>query len=432
MSAPAKPAFEPFLTPDALSALMRSTWTWDDRALRRDLSVLLVGLDAARAADAEHADALFARSHAAAARFVASVLGPKLIADTGNPLRSHFLADTLDSAHFERTAAAALARFHTTAPAYIEEQTRALDYPAERTWTDLVTADGAHGLGAAMRAYGNGLSASTFYASMGLAWQTLGVVTGDSSAVNGYADELLAGTMTATLAAAEHSGSWDPALVKTRATEVRDGWHLTGLKQVVPAADGADVIFVIGRSMAGPSLFAVEGAAPGLTVTPLDVIDHTRPLYQVELSDTPAVLLGAEGAGGRLMTRAIDLATTALAGEQVGLIERSMSLLVTDDAVGRPDVTDRVTRVALDHVAAAALWRHALSEDAAGSPGGSAAAAAAHIVCSAAALRATTAVAELLGPSKDTDALLRRGLSANLIFGGPAVSHERHLERLGL
>jgi len=45
-------AFARLLTPDTLSALMRSTWTWDDRALRRDLAVLLVDLDAADAADA--------------------------------------------------------------------------------------------------------------------------------------------------------------------------------------------------------------------------------------------------------------------------------------------------------------------------------------------------------------------------------------------
>ena len=42
------PEFEDALTPETLSALMRSTWTWDDRALRRDLSTLLVEIAAAR------------------------------------------------------------------------------------------------------------------------------------------------------------------------------------------------------------------------------------------------------------------------------------------------------------------------------------------------------------------------------------------------
>lgn len=448
MSTPAEPdpsapgpAFEDMLTPDALSALMRSTWTWDDRALRRDLSVLLVSLDAARAATPENddstpsgrAETLLARTHSAAARFIAAVLGPKLIADTGNPLRPHFLAQAIDPAQFERIADAELARVRTNAPAYIEEQTGELEYPAEKTWHELAVEDGARGLGAAMRAYGNSLSASEFFGSMGLAWQTLRAVIGDSSTAADYADKLQTGAMSATLAAAEQTGSWDPAMVRTRAEEGPDGWQLTGLKQFVPAADGADVYFVIGRSIAGPSLFAVDRSAPGLKVTGLDVIDKTRPLHQVELSNTPAVLLGTEGAGGRLMSRAIDLATTALAGEQVGLIERSMSLLVANDAAGPADaVENRLAEVTLDHVAAASLRRRALAEEAAGSPGASAAAAAAHIGCSAAAVRAATAVAELLGPSEETDALLRRALSASLLFGGPALSHERHLERLGV
>ncbi|MEB3071694.1 hypothetical protein [[Mycobacterium] vasticus] len=34
--------FGEFLTPETVYALMRSTWTWDDRAPRRDLGALLV------------------------------------------------------------------------------------------------------------------------------------------------------------------------------------------------------------------------------------------------------------------------------------------------------------------------------------------------------------------------------------------------------
>ena len=39
-------AFEAGLTPENLTAIMRSTWTWDDRALRRDLARLLTALRA--------------------------------------------------------------------------------------------------------------------------------------------------------------------------------------------------------------------------------------------------------------------------------------------------------------------------------------------------------------------------------------------------
>ena len=428
-------AFDELLTSDALSALMRSTWTWDDRALRRDLASLLTELDAVRAAASEkndaHVDTLRARAHSSAARFVAAVLGPKLIADTGNPLRAHFLADAIDPAQFDRAAASSFAGVRAQALEYVAAQTRDLDYPAAADWMGLVAADGTRGLGAAMRGYGYSLSDSAFFGNVGLAWQTLRAVIGDSTAADEYADKIQSGDLAATLAAAEQTGSWDPALVKTRAAETDDGWRLTGIKQFVPAADGADVYLVIARSTAGPSLFAVDKSAPGLAVTSLDVIDSTRPLSQIDLSDTPASLLGTEGAGGRLMLKAIDLAVTALAAEQVGLIERAMSLLV-EHAADLPDVPafeSRVAGVTLDHVAAASLWRRALVADA---EDASAAAAAAHVGCSAAAVRAATAAAELLGPSEETDALLRRALSASLLFGGPALSHERLLERLGV
>jgi alkylation response protein AidB-like acyl-CoA dehydrogenase len=431
-------AFDDYLTSDALSALMRSTWTWDDRALRHDLADLLVDLDAVRWAspnhDAAQLDTLRARAHSAAARFVAAVLGPKLIADTGNPLRPHFLADAVDPARFDRAATSSFADVRAGASEYIAAQTRELDYPAESSWMGLVAADGTQGLGAAMRAFGNSRSTSNFFGSMGLAWQTLRAVIGDSTVADEYAEKLESGAISATLAAAEQTGSWDPAMVKTRAVDTDDGWRLTGLKQFVPAADGADVIFLIARSTAGPSLFAVESSAQGLSVTPLDVIDPTRPLSQIELSDTPATLLGTEGAGGRLMIKAIDLATTALAAEQVGLIERAMSLLV-QHAADLPDLPAFETLLAgvtLDHVAAASLWRRALAEETTGTPDASAAAAAAHVGCSAAAVRVATAAAQLLGPSDETDAMFQRALSGSLLFGGPALSHERLLERLGI
>lgn len=435
-------AFDALLTSDSLSALMRSTWTWDDRALRRDLAILLVDLDAIRAlSDQNTADqdtaqlaTLRARAHSSAARFVAAVLGPKLIADTGNQLRPHFLAESIDPARFDRAAATSFDEVRAHAADYVADQTRELDYPAESTWMGLVAEGGAHGLGAAMRGYGNSLSDSPFFGNVGLAWQTLRAVIGDRSAADEYAEKIASGSIRGALAAAEQTGSWDPAMVKTRATETDGTWQINGLKQFVPAADGADVYFVIARSTAGPSLFAVESSATGVAVTNLDVVDSSRPLSQIEFSDAPATLLGTEGAGGRLMLRAIDLVTTALAAEQVGLIEKAMSLLVahSTDLTDAPSFETRVAGVALDHVAATALWRRALAEDAAGSPAASTAAAAAHIGCSAAAVRAATAAAELLGPSEETDALLRRALSGALLFGGPALSHERLLERLGL
>jgi len=87
------------LTPERLAALMRATGTLDDGALRRDLSVLLADLLATahlnrRAARAMRAGMtpgpersvaklMHAQNLTRAAHFVSDVLGPRIIADTG-------------------------------------------------------------------------------------------------------------------------------------------------------------------------------------------------------------------------------------------------------------------------------------------------------------------------------------------------------------
>jgi hypothetical protein len=423
--------FEDLLTPDALTALMRSTWTWDDRAIRRDLAALLVDLDAARAAEtaddtAGHADALHARALASGAAFIEVVLGSNLIADTGNRLRHQFVAHALNRAALARAASTALGDVRAHAAAYLTDAAN-IDYPPESSWLTLLATTGHEGLGKAMRAYGHGLSASAFFGNAGLAWQTLGVVGDDSEAVTGYRKGIEAGQISSTLAVAEQGGSWDPALVRTKATRINQGWQLSGDKELVPAAHDADVLFVVARSVAGPSLFAVDADARGLKLAAHDVIDETRPLHHLQLADTPATILGKEGSGGHLMMTAIDSATTALAAEQIGLIEKAIAIFA---AASPPE--EAATEVALQHTAALSLWRRAIREVSAHSSDAPSAAAAAHIGCSGAAVNVATTVAEFVGPSADTDAILRRALSGSLLFGGPALSHERLLERLGI
>jgi acyl-CoA dehydrogenase len=87
------------LTAEHLSALMRATYTWDDRALRRQLAALLAeamaveSLNAMAARKIETgrpvgpersiAKLVHARNVTRAAHFVAEVLGPRIIADNG-------------------------------------------------------------------------------------------------------------------------------------------------------------------------------------------------------------------------------------------------------------------------------------------------------------------------------------------------------------
>ncbi|AZG45478.1 acyl-CoA dehydrogenase family protein [Gordonia insulae] len=88
------------LTPKHLSALMRATWTWDDRALRRDLSQLIAeamavdglnemaaqAMETGQAAGPERSIAklMHGRNLTRSAHFASDVLGPRIIADNGD------------------------------------------------------------------------------------------------------------------------------------------------------------------------------------------------------------------------------------------------------------------------------------------------------------------------------------------------------------
>ncbi|GAC1634726.1 MAG: hypothetical protein NVS4B6_00560 [Mycobacterium sp.] len=415
------PAFEDALTADKLTALMRSTWTWDDRALRRDLSTLLVDVAAANGGIGDEAIArtLRARSLASGAGFAADVLGPHLIADAGSALRNEFLTAASDPAALDRIASEAYTEVRSRATDYLSALSEA-DYPAESTWLRLATTQDA-GLGAAMRSYGYSLSGAPLFSNVALAWQTLRALGADGTK---YRERIERGELRATVAAAERSGSWDPALVRTKAEPDGDGWGLSGIKLFVPDAASADVILVLARSIAGPSFFAVDADAAGVSITELDSIDATRPLFGVELKDTPAVLLGSEGRGGALMRNTMDLAMTALAGEQVGLIERAVAVLLRH---GLGEAGADLAQTALDHATAVSLWMQAQSADAE-----LGAAAMAHIGCSRASLRVARLTAEVASDSGEAAAILRRALSSSLLLGGPAVFYERLLDRLGI
>ncbi|WP_019071856.1 acyl-CoA dehydrogenase family protein [Streptomyces hokutonensis] len=87
------------LSPDHLSALMRATWTWDDRALRARLAELLVDVLATRhlnnralrtlraggtpGPEMSVSKLMYGQNLTRAAHFVSDVLGPRIIADTG-------------------------------------------------------------------------------------------------------------------------------------------------------------------------------------------------------------------------------------------------------------------------------------------------------------------------------------------------------------
>jgi hypothetical protein len=71
---------------------------------------------------------------------------------------------------------------------------------------------------------------------------------------------------------------------------------VTGTKLFVVDGHTAGLLLVIARAPDGPALFAVEGAAPGVTRAKLDSLDLTRGLASVTLDGASAARIDT-GAG---------------------------------------------------------------------------------------------------------------------------------------
>ncbi|GAA2417134.1 acyl-CoA dehydrogenase family protein [Actinomadura vinacea] len=140
-------------------------------------------------------------------------------------------------------------------------------------------------------------------------------------ALPGIAD----GSTPATLAWMD-GDDWAPESISMAARRVGEGWVLDGTKSYVLDGHVADLVLVAARVGGETALFAVDGAAPGLTRTPLTTLDQTRRLARLGFDGTPARLL--ERDAGPVLERALDLAAVALAAEQLGGAQRTLEMTV--------------------------------------------------------------------------------------------------------
>jgi alkylation response protein AidB-like acyl-CoA dehydrogenase len=186
---------------------------------------------------------------------------------------------------------------------------------------------------------GRALLCAPYYATVALAANAL-LVSGDDAAKKEFLPGIASGDTIATLAFTEDSGRWDEDGITMEATKAGDGWTLSGHKMFVFDGHTANLIVVAARSGGAVSLFAVDGSAPGLTRTPLSTMDQTRKQARLELSNTPARLIGAEGQGWAVLSKVLDLAAVALAAEQVGgaqkVLEMSVEYAKVRVQFGRP------------------------------------------------------------------------------------------------
>jgi alkylation response protein AidB-like acyl-CoA dehydrogenase len=151
---------------------------------------------------------------------------------------------------------------------------------------------------------------------------------------------IAAGEVRASLAVAGDDGAWSAGSASAVADERQDGFVLHGHKSFVLDGTGADRLLILAQASSGPSLFAVDGDAPGLIRTVLPAIDQTRRLARLELRGVPATPLGRAGTAAVPLRRAMHRIVIALAAEQVGCAQRCLDMAVAYAKVraqfGRP------------------------------------------------------------------------------------------------
>src|SRR5262249_18751582 len=75
-------------------------------------------------------------------------------------------------------------------------------------------------------------------------------------------------------------------------------------------------------------LYAVDAAAPGVTVTPVTSLDQTRPLADITLGQVPGRLVASGEAGQQAVAAARAAGAAMLASEQLGVAQRCLDMTV--------------------------------------------------------------------------------------------------------
>ncbi len=122
------------------------------------------------------------------------------------------------------------------------------------------------------------------------------------------------GTTRAALAFVEPSGKWEVDSAEVTA----NGGKISGTKSYVVDGATANLLIVSAKSGNGISLYVVDPDAEGVTRTALQTLDMTRKQAKIEFNNTPAKLLGEEGAGTAALQKTLEQAACLLSAEMVG------------------------------------------------------------------------------------------------------------------
>jgi alkylation response protein AidB-like acyl-CoA dehydrogenase len=174
---------------------------------------------------------------------------------------------------------------------------------------------------------GRSLLCAPYFGTVALAATAL-LAAEDGAAAKDLLPGVAEGRTIAALAFTEDDGSWDLDATTLRAEHSGDAWKLTGVKSFVVDGAVADLYLVVGRTDRGLSIFAVDSDAAGVQRTQLETLDLTRKQVRLTFQDTPARLVGEEGAGRGILERTLDVGATLLAVEQVGGAQACLDMTV--------------------------------------------------------------------------------------------------------
>ena len=304
-------------------------------------------------------------------------------------------------------------------------------------------------LGIVLEEMGGALLVAPYFATVALAGQAL-AASGDEDAMARWLPGIAGGSLTATLAVAEDSGSWDLAEVAATAEPAAgsadNGWAVTGTKLFVIDGHTADLLLVVANAPDGPGVFAVERETEGTERVRLDSLDLTRALAAVTLHGARATRVGAGRDTAAWLSQVRDLAQAALAAEQLGGAARCLDMSVgyakVREQFGRPigsfqAIKHKCANLLLEVECGRSAVHHASEAVAGGQPDAPLAAAIAYAYCSRAFTRAAKECIQIHGGigytwEHDAHLYLRRAKSSQLLFGPPARQRTRLAELAGI
>lgn len=118
-------------------------------------------------------------------------------------------------------------------------------------------------------------------------------------------------------------GNWDT--IDVQAQKAADGWILTGEARFVSCGHGAQTLLVVADNGGQESLFAVDAATRGVTLSKTPTMDQTRPMASLHLDsvalDEDAMLSENWGASRRTT---LDIGRIFVGAEQVGCAQESL------------------------------------------------------------------------------------------------------------